>query len=434
MNDRWANALVGTAVLGASVPCWLLAIRLQRAAGALRAVADADGEYAPARTGMNDFDQHTQRIADESRRWEQIAAETRKQTHEIQTVLQLLDRRAGDDSPLSQQMRGVLAGLGRTLHNHLQSLEQHADEAQAAIGQIADTTERHGHAVVKTGTYVENLSAAVQTIEQSANEHYESIGRRESSAEHCLEMTGRLTQGLTQAAGDAKGGAQKLRALCDPVQQISGLLDTITDVTSRTELLALNASIEAIRAGEHGRGFAIVADEVRKLAERSSSAVTEITSLIDTMQLITGEAGEGLRRNQARLQSHAELAERLGAAIETGLRDVQTERTDCERLKQHAAGQQTLLEDVLRKVEELSQVAKSQRNNADRLGWTLRTLSKPPAELQAASQRFLACDPRQELILPADPEPSSGAIDVEPPARAGAVVSSSAPIAVGAPS
>ena len=184
---------------------------------------------------------------------------------------------------------------------------------------------------------------------------------------------------------------KKLRGLCDPSQQISSIVGTISDIAARTNLLALNASIESIRAGEHGRGFAIVADEVRKLAEQASDATREIASLIDSMQLVTQESIRGISQEREQIEKEVGRAVAAESALQQICGASESDAKHIRRIMDSSTTQLQLAQDVVLAVEQISKLAKSNRGGAESVCWTMKSLSKANPQFHTAVDRFRQC-------------------------------------------
>ena len=149
------------------------------------AIADHE-DSETLRTGIDELDHCVLEICKIAARWEKVAADNRRQASEFQSMMRLLSRRGAGSDPSSEQVREMLAGLGTTLHTHLSSFERGASEIEGLTRAITEGTDAQGHAVIKTSTYVEQLSGTIDSVSTSAASAAQATERTADSANSAL--------------------------------------------------------------------------------------------------------------------------------------------------------------------------------------------------------------------------------------------------------
>src|SRR5215469_16826656 len=184
-----------------------------------------------------------------------------------------------------------------------------ADEMQAGATQ-------QDQEITNTSSAVEELTVSMKQVSNNAEASAEAARRALDAAEQGNRAVRDTLEGMQRIRASVQATAKKIKSLGDRSLEISEIINVINDITEQTNLLALNAAIEAARAGEAGRGFAVVADEVRKLAEHSRSATKDIAALIKAIQAETNEAVVVMEEGTREVEIGAGLADQAGKALE----------------------------------------------------------------------------------------------------------------------
>ncbi len=287
-----------------------------------------------------------------------------------------------------ERMRGDLVHTVGDIVTEARGVADSAAQLSTAAQQVAVSTERQSQSTSSAAAAVEEMTVSIDHVGSSADD----ANRRATDAGSMAVSSGGEVQAASQqimaVSASVEDSAQRIQELSDKVQEIGNITTVIREVADQTNLLALNAAIEAARAGEQGRGFAVVADEVRKLAERTTHSVQEITGMIGAIQ-------QGANAAVASMQSSREVVTSVVAAASHAGESMNGIRTATETVQQAVGAisdalreQRSASTELARNVESIAQMSEENSAAVGSVADTARQLSAVSAKLQATIQHF----------------------------------------------
>ncbi|KAA8679571.1 methyl-accepting chemotaxis protein [Vibrio gigantis] len=269
---------------------------------------------------------------------------------------------------LAHHVNAFIAKLQEIVRDIADSSSQLNEQSEVSTNvarQTSDGLSVQLHEISQIATAVHEMSA---TAEEVANNAQMTADSAISSTENCeqgKQVIIRNQDSITNLAQQVENASGIIQELEKNALDINTILSTISDIAEQTNLLALNAAIEAARAGEQGRGFAVVADEVRVLSQRTHSSTDEIREMIETLQKNSMSAVESMQRSQDLAQSSVDDANNATTALEEIATSIQQISDMASHISNAASEQRTVTGEVSKNIQLVNDVSDSMSTEAD---------------------------------------------------------------------
>src|SRR5205085_6522208 len=209
----------------------------------------------------------------------------------------------------------ALRSLVTTINETAVQVAAAAQETQATAMHLAEAAEHQAQHITSASAQINSIASSIDQVSKNSAESADVAQRSVQIAAKGAEVVRQTIQGMDNIRDQIQETSKRIKRLGESSQEIGSIVELINDIAEQTNILALNAAIQAASAGEAGRGFAVVADEVQRLAERASNATKRIEALVQTMQSDTNEAVSSMEQTTAEVVAGARLAEDAGTAL-----------------------------------------------------------------------------------------------------------------------
>ncbi|WNF46027.1 methyl-accepting chemotaxis protein [Pseudomonas sp. SG20056] len=294
---------------------------------------------------------------------------------------------------------GMLAIASNTLRDFLasttHSLQQSSNNLDNASGELNNIASRMTQGIQdqfnrtdQVATAMHEMSATAQEVARHAAEAAGAADAADNAARQGETVMQATIKTITDIRSEISNTSEVIRRLESDSGRIGKVLEVIRGIAEQTNLLALNAAIEAARAGEQGRGFAVVADEVRTLAQRTAQSTAEIHQIIDTVQTGAVNAVRAIESGQQRSEEGVTQVTEAGATLQLITNAVEAIRDMNRQIATAAEEQTSVAEDISRNLTEITAIAGSNQENVERTQAASKNLSTLSGELGEVTRRL----------------------------------------------
>ncbi|WP_460120895.1 methyl-accepting chemotaxis protein [Pseudomonas sp. H3_G09] len=296
----------------------------------------------------------------------------------------------GNLAAAANTLRDFLADTFTRLQRSASDLDSASGELNAIATTMAGGTSEQFNRTDQVATAMNEMSATAQEVARHAADAARAADDADQSAQQGEKVMQTTIHSITQMRGEIANTATVIRRLETDSGRIGKVLEVIRGIAEQTNLLALNAAIEAARAGEAGRGFAVVADEVRNLAQRTAESIIEINQIIQNVQTGAVDAAQAIESGQARSDESVEQVTQAGAMLERITLAVEAIRDMNRQIATAAEEQTSVAEDISRNLTEITAIASTNLDNVQRTESASQNLHGLSGQLNEVTARLSA--------------------------------------------
>jgi twitching motility protein PilJ len=283
-----------------------------------------------------------------------------------------------------EELRGLVGRVTQTA----EQVTAASDAAQSISTELLEASQKQSREIRETGQAVLQMAAQITDVSRSASESAEVARQSVTAAEQGSRAVENAIKGMNEIRDQIQETSKRIKRLGESSQEIGEITELISDITEQTNVLALNAAIQAASAGEAGRGFSVVAEEVQRLAERSAEATKQIGALVRTIQTDTHDAVAAMEKSTQGVVEGARLSDAAGGALHD-IRRVSNQLAELIQEISTATGHQAQsASSVADNIQSILSATEHTQEGTQQTAHSIRELSRLAEELKNSVTRF----------------------------------------------
>ena len=283
-----------------------------------------------------------------------------------------------------EELRGL---VGRVTNTAIQ-VTSASNHAQGISNDLLEASHQQSREIADAGQVVTTMANDITEVSRSANESAEVARQSVAAAEQGAHAVENAIKGMNEIREQIQETSKRIKRLGESSQEIGEITELISDITEQTNVLALNAAIQAASAGEAGRGFSVVAEEVQRLAERSAEATKQIGALVRTIQTDTHDAVAAMEKSTQGVVEGAKLSDAAGTAL-SEIRSVSNRLAELiQGISLSTEQQATSANGVAQNIQHILTITEQTQNGTQQTAQSIKELSMLAEELKNSVSRF----------------------------------------------